>query len=196
MIYCSFCCIYMWLDPGTYMIARFMSFYKPGVTCDLILAHIWLLDLCPFINRVLQTRLPVRVVCELSQSSSEPILAFIGYRTGVSPIDDSSQSSGDPILVFIGCKTGGKPNRWLFWVTGMPNSSLEGYIARVDFLFVVFVGRSWRCSECFSKSAALEGGVLSFWVQEAFGVDLLMSGISRRLLWLRRRLLTALKYQI
>ena len=33
MIYCSFCCIYVWLDPGTYMIARFMSFYKPGVTC-------------------------------------------------------------------------------------------------------------------------------------------------------------------
>ena len=32
MIYCWFCCIYMWLDPGTYMIARFMSFYKPGVT--------------------------------------------------------------------------------------------------------------------------------------------------------------------
>ena len=32
MIYCSFCCIYVWLDPGTYMIARFMSFYKPGVT--------------------------------------------------------------------------------------------------------------------------------------------------------------------
>ena len=32
MIYCSFCCIYLWLDPGTYMIARFMSFYKPGVT--------------------------------------------------------------------------------------------------------------------------------------------------------------------
>ena len=32
VIYCSFCCIYMWLDPGTYMIARFMSFYKPGVT--------------------------------------------------------------------------------------------------------------------------------------------------------------------
>ena len=31
MIYCSFYCIYMWLDPGTYMIARFMSFYKPGV---------------------------------------------------------------------------------------------------------------------------------------------------------------------
>ena len=22
----------MWLDPGMYMIARFMSFYKPGVT--------------------------------------------------------------------------------------------------------------------------------------------------------------------
>ena len=22
----------MWLDPSTYMIARFMSFYKPGVT--------------------------------------------------------------------------------------------------------------------------------------------------------------------
>ena len=32
IIYCSFCCIYVWLDPGTYMIARFMSFYKPGVT--------------------------------------------------------------------------------------------------------------------------------------------------------------------
>ena len=32
MIYCLFCCIYVWLDPGTYMIARFMSFYIPGVT--------------------------------------------------------------------------------------------------------------------------------------------------------------------
>ena len=32
VIYCSFCCIYVWLDPGTYIIARFMSFYKPGVT--------------------------------------------------------------------------------------------------------------------------------------------------------------------
>ena len=32
MIYYLFCCIYVWLDPGTYMIARFMSFYKPGVT--------------------------------------------------------------------------------------------------------------------------------------------------------------------
>ena len=32
VIYCSFCCIYVWLDPSTYMIARFMSFYKPGVT--------------------------------------------------------------------------------------------------------------------------------------------------------------------
>ena len=32
VIYCSFCCIYVWLDPGTYMIARFMSLYKPGVT--------------------------------------------------------------------------------------------------------------------------------------------------------------------
>ena len=32
VIYCSFCCIYVWLDPGTYMIARFISFYKPGVT--------------------------------------------------------------------------------------------------------------------------------------------------------------------
>ena len=32
VIYYSFYCIYMWLDPGTYMIARFMSFYKPGVT--------------------------------------------------------------------------------------------------------------------------------------------------------------------
>ena len=32
VIYCSFYCIYVGLDPGTYMIARFMSFYKPGVT--------------------------------------------------------------------------------------------------------------------------------------------------------------------
>ena len=32
VINCSFCCIYVWLDPGTYMISRFMSFYKPGVT--------------------------------------------------------------------------------------------------------------------------------------------------------------------
>ena len=32
VIYCSFYCIYVWLDPGTYMIARFMFFYKPGVT--------------------------------------------------------------------------------------------------------------------------------------------------------------------
>ena len=32
VIYYSFCCIYVWLDPGTYMIARFMFFYKPGVT--------------------------------------------------------------------------------------------------------------------------------------------------------------------
>ena len=32
VIYCSFCCIYVWLDPGMYMIARFMSFYKPSVT--------------------------------------------------------------------------------------------------------------------------------------------------------------------
>ena len=31
VIYYSFCCIYVWLDPGTYMIARFMSFCKPGV---------------------------------------------------------------------------------------------------------------------------------------------------------------------
>ena len=36
MIYCSFCCIYVWLDPGTYMIARFMFFYKPGVTSPYI----------------------------------------------------------------------------------------------------------------------------------------------------------------
>ena len=32
VIYCSFCWIYVWLDPGMYMIARFMSFCKPGVT--------------------------------------------------------------------------------------------------------------------------------------------------------------------
>ena len=35
VIYYSFCCIYVWLDPGTYMIARFMSFCKPGVTITL-----------------------------------------------------------------------------------------------------------------------------------------------------------------
>ena len=32
VIYCSFCCIYVWLDPGTYMAAQFMPFCKPGVT--------------------------------------------------------------------------------------------------------------------------------------------------------------------
>ena len=32
VIYCLFCCIYVWLDPSMYMIARFMSFCKPGVT--------------------------------------------------------------------------------------------------------------------------------------------------------------------
>ena len=36
LIYCWFCCIYVWLDPGTYMIARFMSFCKPGVTSSLL----------------------------------------------------------------------------------------------------------------------------------------------------------------
>ena len=41
MIYCSFCCIYMWLDPGTYTIARFMSFYKPGVTLKLKICTNW-----------------------------------------------------------------------------------------------------------------------------------------------------------
>ena len=41
MIYYSFCCIYMWLDPGTYMIARFMSFYKPGVTLKLKICTNW-----------------------------------------------------------------------------------------------------------------------------------------------------------
>ena len=41
MIYCSFCCIYVWLDPGTYMIARFMSFYKPGVTHTEVLTSPW-----------------------------------------------------------------------------------------------------------------------------------------------------------
>src|SRR6185295_2802497 len=34
VIYCSFCCIYVLLDPGMYMIPWFMSFCKPGVTCD------------------------------------------------------------------------------------------------------------------------------------------------------------------
>ena len=32
VINCLFYCIYVWLDSGTYMIARFMSFCKPGVT--------------------------------------------------------------------------------------------------------------------------------------------------------------------
>ena len=41
VIYCSFCCIYVWLDPGTYMIARFMSFYKPGVTLKLKICTNW-----------------------------------------------------------------------------------------------------------------------------------------------------------
>ena len=48
VIYYSFCCIYVWLDPGTYMIARFMSFYKPGVTDealalskDMLVVHEW-----------------------------------------------------------------------------------------------------------------------------------------------------------
>ena len=41
VIYCSFCCIYMWLDPGTYMIAQFMSFYKPGVTLKLKICTNW-----------------------------------------------------------------------------------------------------------------------------------------------------------
>ena len=36
VIYCSFCCIYVWLDPGTYMTARFMPFCKPGVTGSLL----------------------------------------------------------------------------------------------------------------------------------------------------------------
>ena len=37
----------------------------------------------------------------------------------------------------------------------MLNSLLEGCIARVDFLFVVFVGRSWRCSECFCEECCI-----------------------------------------
>ena len=39
VLYYSFCCIYVWLDPGTYMIARFMSFYKPGVTPNRTCEH-------------------------------------------------------------------------------------------------------------------------------------------------------------
>ena len=39
VISCSFCCIYVWLDPGTYMIARFMSFYKLGVTSTQMGSH-------------------------------------------------------------------------------------------------------------------------------------------------------------
>ena len=45
VIYYSFCCIFMWRDPGTYMIARFMSFYKPGVTICNLLSH-WALSNC------------------------------------------------------------------------------------------------------------------------------------------------------
>ena len=41
VIYYSFYCIYVWLDPGTYMIARFMSFYKPGVTLVISPKEVW-----------------------------------------------------------------------------------------------------------------------------------------------------------
>ena len=41
VIYYSFYCIYVWLDPGTYMITRFMSFYKPGVTLKLKICTNW-----------------------------------------------------------------------------------------------------------------------------------------------------------
>ena len=41
VIYCLFYCIYVWLDLGTYMIARFMSFYKPGVTLKLKICTNW-----------------------------------------------------------------------------------------------------------------------------------------------------------
>ena len=34
VIYCLFYCIYVWLNPGTYMTARFMPFCKLGVTDD------------------------------------------------------------------------------------------------------------------------------------------------------------------
>ena len=61
----------------------------------------------------------------------------------------------------------------------MLNSLLEGYIAHVDFQFVVFVGRSWRCSECFAKDDALETRVLSFGVEEAFLMNFLVSRINR-----------------
>ena len=43
--------------------------------------------------------------------------------------------------------------------------------ARVGFIFVVFVGRSWRCSECFAKSAALEARVAFLW-----GVGSILNG--------------------
>ena len=42
VIHCSFYCIYVWLDPGTYMIARFMSFYKPGVAPK---ENLWIVQL-------------------------------------------------------------------------------------------------------------------------------------------------------
>ena len=60
MIYCSFCCIYVWLDPGTYMIARFMFFYKPGVT--LIPLH--LLGIVPWvvISQIVKIVLPLHII--------------------------------------------------------------------------------------------------------------------------------------
>ena len=39
--------------------------------------------------------LSVNTSGELSQSSGKPILAFIGVRPGVSPIDDSIASAGN-----------------------------------------------------------------------------------------------------
>ena len=39
VIYYSLYCIYVWLDPGTYMIARFISFYKPGVTNSISITY-------------------------------------------------------------------------------------------------------------------------------------------------------------
>ena len=50
VIYCSFCCIYVWLDPGKYMIARFMFFYEPGVTGPM---QCWLLALVGHLSFIL-----------------------------------------------------------------------------------------------------------------------------------------------
>ena len=47
-------------------------------TCDLILTHIWLFGLCPFINRVLHRAsvLPPSIGCSDARASIQPVLLF------------------------------------------------------------------------------------------------------------------------